>query len=44
VAERPFYDEMSDEEKAHIRQWSEDMGLSYEFIKFSRVTNRGEPK
>ena len=36
VHERPFYDEMSDEEKAEIRKYSEDMGLSYEFIRFSR--------
>lgn len=36
VSERPFYDEMSDEEKAEIRKYSEDMGLPYEFIRFSR--------
>ena len=38
VSDRPFYDEMSDEEKAEIRKYSEDMGLPYEFIKFSRST------
>jgi len=36
VSERPFYDEMSDEEKEEIRKYSEDMGMPYEFIKFSR--------
>ena len=38
VSDRPFYDEMSDEEKAEIRKYSEDMGLAFEFIKFSRST------
>ena len=38
VSDRPFYDEMSDDEKAEIRQYSEDMGLPYEFIKFSKRT------
>ena len=36
VSDRPFYDEMSDDEKAEIRQYSEDIGLPYEFIRFSR--------
>ena len=36
VSDRPFYDEMSDAEKAEIRKYSEDMGLPYEFIRFSR--------
>ena len=36
VSDRPFYDEMSDDEKSEIRKFSEDMGLSYEFIRFSR--------
>ena len=36
VSDRPFYDEMTDDEKAEIRKYSEDMGLPYEFIKFSR--------
>ena len=35
VSDRPFYDEMSDDEKAEIRRYSEDMGLPYEFIRFS---------
>ena len=39
VSDRPFYDEMSDEEKAEIRKYSEDMGLPYEFIRFSRYTS-----
>lgn len=37
VSERPFYDEMSNDEKAEIRRYSEDIGLPYEFIKFSKV-------
>ena len=37
VSERPFYDEMSEDEKREIRRYSEDMGLPYEFIKFSIV-------
>ena len=36
VSERPFYNEMSDEEKEEIYEYSEAMGLPYEFIKFSR--------
>ena len=38
VSERPFYDEMSDDEKIEIRKYSEDIGLPYEFIKFSKST------
>ena len=38
VSERPFYNEMSDEEKTEISRYSEDMGLPYEFIKFSGYT------
>ncbi len=38
VSDRPFYDEMSDDEKKEIRKYSEDMGLPYEFIKFSKST------
>lgn len=38
VSDRPFYDEMSDEERTEIRKYSEDMGLPYEFIKFSKST------
>ena len=38
VSDRPFYDEMTNEEKEHIRKWSEDMRLPYEFIKFSKQT------
>ena len=37
VSDRPFYDEMSDEEKDEIRKYSEDIGLPYEFIKFSKT-------
>lgn len=35
VSDRPFYNEMNDDEKAEILKYSEDMGLPYEFIKFS---------
>ena len=38
VKDRPFYDEMCDDEKAEIRKYSENMGLEYEFIKFSRFS------
>ena len=38
VSDRPFYDEMSDDEKIEIRKYSEDIGLTYEFIKFSKST------
>ncbi len=38
VSDRPFYDEMSDDKKKEIRKYSEDMGLPYEFIKFSKST------
>ncbi len=38
VSDRPFYDEMSDEEKLEIRRYSEDIGFPYEFIKFSKST------
>ena len=38
VSERPFYDEMNDDEKIEIRTYSEDIGLPYEFIKFSKST------
>ena len=38
VSDRPFYDEMTDDEKAEIRQYSEDMGWPYEFIRFSKST------
>jgi hypothetical protein len=37
VCDRPFYDEMADDEKEEIRKYSEDMGLPYEFIKFSAL-------
>jgi len=36
VSDRPFYDEMTDNEKEENRKYSEDMGLAYEFIKFSK--------
>ena len=36
VSERPFYDEMSDDEKTEIFKYSEAIGLPYEFIKFSK--------
>lgn len=39
VSDRPFYDEMDDNERAEIRKYSEDMGLPYEFIKFSKARN-----
>lgn len=35
VSDRPFYAEMSDDEKTEIRKYSEDMGLPYEFIRFT---------
>ena len=38
VSDRPFYDEMSDDEKTEIRKYSEDIGLPYEFIRFSKST------
>ena len=38
VSDRPFYDEMNDDEKIEIRKYSEDIGLPYEFIKFSKST------
>ena len=38
VSERPFYDEIADDEKNLIRKYSEDMGLPYEWIKFSKQT------
>lgn len=37
VSDRPFYDKMNDNEKAEIHKYSEDIGLPYEFIKFSKV-------
>jgi len=36
VSDRPFYVEMTDKEIEEIRKYSENMGLPYEFIKFSR--------
>ena len=38
VSDRPFYDEMNDDERMEICKYSEDMGLPYEFIKFSKST------
>lgn len=38
VSDRPFYVEMSDDERTEIRKYSEAMGLPYEFIKFSKIT------
>lgn len=38
VSDRPFYDEMSDDERIEICKYSEDIGLPYEFIKFSKST------
>ena len=38
VSDRPFYDEMNDDEKIEICKYSEDIGLPYEFIKFSIST------
>ena len=40
VSERPFYDEMSEDEKEEIYRYSENMGLPYEFIRFSRSENQ----
>lgn len=40
VSERPFYDEMSQEEKMEIYKYSEALDLPYEFIKFSRSTGK----
>ena len=37
VSERPFYDEMTEDEKREIRKYSEDMGMPYEFIRFSKM-------
>ena len=37
VSDRPFYEEMTEAERAEIRKYSEDMGLPYEFIRFSRA-------
>ena len=33
-----FYDELNDDEKIEISKYSEDIGLPYEFIKFSKST------
>lgn len=38
VSDRPFYDEMNHDEKIEIHKYSEDAGLPYEFIKFSKST------
>ena len=38
VSDRPFYDEMSDAEKTEICHYSEEIGLPYEFIRFSKST------
>ena len=40
VSDRPFFDEMSEEEKDEIRKYSEDIGLPYEFIRFSRSEDK----
>ena len=37
VSDRPFSDEMSEEEKEEILKYSENIGLPYEFIRFSRL-------
>ena len=37
VSERPFYDEMTEDEMTEIRKYSEDIGLPYEFTKFSKI-------
>ena len=37
VSDRPFYDEMSDEEKAEINRFSEGIGFPYGFVKFSKI-------
>ena len=38
VSDRPFFDEMSEAEKDEILKYSEDIGLPYEFIRFSKST------
>ncbi len=38
VSDRPYYDEMTEDEKMEIRKYSEDIGLPYEFIRFSKRT------
>ena len=40
VSERPFYDKMSEDEKDEIRRYSEDMGLPYEFLRFSGLEKK----
>ena len=40
VSDRPFYGEMAEDEKSEIRKYSEDIGLPYEFIKFSISTRK----
>lgn len=40
VSDRPFYDEVNDDEKVEICKYSEDIGLPYDFIKFSKGTVR----
>ena len=42
VSERPFHDEMSEDEKDEIYRYSEKMGLPYEFIRFSRSEDSGK--
>lgn len=37
VSDHPFYGELNDNEKELIRKYSEDIGLPYEFIKFSKA-------
>jgi len=38
ASERPFYDEMSEEERKKISKYSEDIELPYEFIKFTKYS------
>ena len=38
VSDRPFNDEMTEDERDEIRKYSEDIGLPYEFIRFSKST------
>ncbi|MCR5556280.1 MAG: hypothetical protein K6F75_01805 [Butyrivibrio sp.] len=40
VSDRPYYDEMTYNEKMEIRKYSEDIGLPYEFIRFSKSTEK----
>lgn len=38
VSDRPYFEEMAEDEKMEICKYSEDIGLPYEFIRFSKIT------